>query len=151
MARFQRRRMFSFSRNCHSFPKWIFRSHCHSVGVQWYLIIMNIFFCMHIDLLALFLRSAHSCLQPIFLKFYLFIFSCAGLLLCAGFLQLWRAGATLVAVLVFSLWLTASLVAEHGLQGVWASVVGARGLSGDSVAVVHVLSCPVACAVFLSQ
>ena len=128
MARFQRWHMFNFSRNCHNFPKWIFRSHCHSVGVEWYLIIMNIFFCMCIDLLDVFLRSAHSCLQPIFKKFYLFIFGCAGLLLCASFLQLRRAGATLVAVLVFSLWLMASLVVEHGLQGVWASVVGARGL-----------------------
>ena len=52
-----------------------------------------------------------------FLKnlFNLFIFGCIGSsLLCTGFLQLWRAGATLRAVRRL-LTAVASLVAEHGL------------------------------------
>ena len=50
-----------------------------------------------------------------FLIFIYFIFGCVGSsVLHAGFLQLWRAGATLIAVR----WLliaVASLVAKHGL------------------------------------
>ena len=39
-----------------------------------------------------------------------------------------------------------SLVAEHGLQSMWASGVAAlRLLSAGSIAVVHRLSCPAAC------
>ena len=61
--------------------------------------------------------------------FYLFIFDCVGsLLLCAGFLQLWRAGATLRC----SAW--ASHCGGFSCCGAWAlgmqaSVVVAHGLS----------------------
>ena len=50
----------------------------------------------------------------IYLFIYL-IFGCVGsLLLCVGFLQFWRAGATLVAVHGL-LMAVASLVAGHGV------------------------------------
>ena len=46
----------------------------------------------------------------------------------------------------------ASLVAEHGLCGVWASVVAGCGLlTTGSVVVLHGLSCPVAQRIFLDQ
>ena len=46
----------------------------------------------------------------------------------------------------------ASLVAEHGLQGVWTSVIVAPGLqSVDSVLMVHVHSCSATCGIFLDQ
>ena len=55
------------------------------------------------------------------------------------------------------LFVLASLVASHSLKGAWASVVvasglrncGSRALGTRSVAVVHWLSCPVACGIFL--
>ena len=53
-------------------------------------------------------------------KIILFIFVCAGSLLLLG----------LSLVVVHGLLITvAFLIAEHGLQGAWASVVGACGLS----------------------
>ena len=46
----------------------------------------------------------------------------------------------------------ASLVAEHRLQGMPASVVVIHGLqSTGSIAVVHGLFCPTACGIFLDQ
>ena len=45
----------------------------------------------------------------------------------------------------------AALVAEYGLQGSRASVVGVQGLSVDSVVVVHRLNCSTACGIFLVQ
>ena len=45
-----------------------------------------------------------------------------------------------------------SLVAEHGLQGVWASLVVTLGLQiTGSVVVVHGLSCFVTCGIFWDQ
>ena len=55
-----------------------------------------------------------------------------------GFLQLRRAGTLIEASRL--LIAVASLVAEHGFQGAWASVVA-----------VHGLSCPKACGIFLDQ
>ena len=61
--------------------------------------------------------------------FYLFIFGCfRSLLLCVGFLQLWRAGATLRCSVWASRGRGFSCCGAQAL-GVWASVVVARGLS----------------------
>ena len=60
---------------------------------------------------------------------YLFIFGCTGsLLLCAGFLQLWRAGATLCCGARASHFSGFSCCGARAL-GVRASVVAARGLN----------------------
>ena len=99
--------------------------------------------------------------------FYLFIFGCMGSsLLCAGFLQLRRAGATLCCGARAShgggfsccgaraLGAQASVVVACGLQQLWhaGSVVVARGLqSTGSVIVVHGLSCSTACGIFPDQ
>ena len=62
-------------------------------------------------------------------------------LLRAGFLQLWRAGATLHCVVV-------ACCGARAL-GAWASVVVARRLqSAGSVVVAHRLSCSAACGIF---
>ena len=46
----------------------------------------------------------------------------------------------------------ASLVMEHKLEGLLASIVAALRLSSTiSVVVTHGLSCPVACGIFLNQ
>ena len=81
-----------------------------------------------------------------YLFLFFFLFGCIGSsLLHAGFLQLWRAGATLHC----SVW------ASHcGVQalGVQASLVVACGLqSAGSVVVVHGLSCSAACGIFPDQ
>ena len=87
-----------------------------------------------------------SLLRFFFFKVNLFIYGCVGSsLLRVSFLQLWRAGT--------------SLVVEHGLQvcglqQLWhmGSVVVAHGLqSTGSVVVAHGLSCSVACGIFLDQ
>ena len=76
--------------------------------------------------------SHYSQLTFYFLKFlfiYLFIFGCVGsLLLCAGFLQLWRAGATLRCSAQVSHCSGFSCCGARAL-GARASVVVARGLS----------------------
>ena len=85
-----------------------------------------------------------------FLKFLLFIFSCAGSLL-PGFVLVVSRGYSSVAMhrLLFAV---ASLVGELGLQGARASVVAALWLqSTDSVVVVHGLSCSEACGIFSNQ
>ena len=66
----------------------------------------------------------------------LFIFGCVGSsLLCAGFLWLQQAGATLCC--------------GARTLGSWGSVVVARGLqSAGSVVVAHGLSCSAACGIF---
>ena len=83
---------------------------------------------------------------------YLFIFGCVGSsLLRAGFLQLWRAGATLRC----SAW--ASHCGGFSCCGAWAlgtraAVVVAPGLqSAGSVVVAHGLRCSAACGIFLDQ
>ena len=64
-----------------------------------------------------------------FLKFYLFIFGCIGCsLLCAGFLQLRRAGATLCCGARASHCSGFPCCGTWAL-GTWASAVAARGLS----------------------
>ena len=85
-------------------------------------------------------------LEPGFLfffhKFILFIFICGCVvssLLCAGFLQLWRVGATLRC----SAW--ASHCSGFSCCGAWA--LGARA----SVVVAHGLSCSVACGILPDQ
>ena len=72
---------------------------------------------------------------------YLFIFGCVGsLLLCTGFLQLWRAGATLRC----GAWAShcgGFSCCRAWAQGAWVSVVVARGLSScGSRALEHRLS-----------
>ena len=89
---------------------------------------------------------------------FFFFFGCVGSsLLHMGFLQLRRAGATLLQCAGFSSrWL---LVAEHrlqvhGLQQLWCvgSIVVARGLqSAGSVVMVHRLTCSRACGIFPDQ
>ena len=65
----------------------------------------------------------------LFKKMLLFIFGCAGFSLLFGFsLVVVSRGYSLVAVLGFLI-TVASLVAEHRLQGTWASTVVARELS----------------------
>ena len=69
-----------------------------------------------------------------------------------------KGGYSLVAVHEF-LTAVASLIVEHGLQSVWASVVAARGLSScvpglwstGSVLVTHRLNCPAACGILPDQ
>ena len=62
-------------------------------------------------------------------KIILFIFGCAGsLLLCCLFLVVASRGYSLVAVCGLLI-AVASLVAQHGLWGMWISVVVARGLN----------------------
>ena len=57
------------------------------------------------------------------------LFCCVGSsLLCAGFLQLWRAGAILRSGVWVSICSSFSCC-RAGALGVWASVVAARGLS----------------------
>ena len=52
----------------------------------------------------------------------------------------------------YSLFVVASLVAENGLQGAWASVAGTRGLQSTGSAVAtHRLICSTACGSFLDQ
>ena len=67
------------------------------------------------------LRLQHQLNSHFVLSFiYLFIFDCSGsLLLCTGFS---------VVVMCELLIVVASLIAEHTLQGVWASVIMAHGL-----------------------
>ena len=73
------------------------------------------------------------------------------LLLCAGFLQLWRAGATLRCGAWASHCGGFSCCGARAL-GTRASVVVARGLqSTGSVVVVHGLSCSAACGIFPDQ
>ena len=68
-------------------------------------------------------------LKLINLFMYLFIFGCFGsLLLCVGFLQLWRAGATLRCGVWASHCGGFSFCGAWAL-GAWASVVGPHGLS----------------------
>ena len=75
------------------------------------------------------------------LYFLKFIFGCPeSSLQHICFLQLWRAGATLPLWCVKLLIIVASLVMEHGLQGLQASVVVARGLT-----------CPSACGICPNQ
>ena len=99
--------------------------------------------------------SMRSISQPppfFFYKFIYFIFVCVGSsLLHVGFLQLRRAGATLLC----------SALASHNVGffccgawalGAWASVVVAHGLqSAGSVVVAHRLSCFSACGIFPDQ
>ena len=84
---------------------------------------------------------------------YLCIFGCMGSsLLHMGFLYFGER-ALLSSCLVWASCCGGfSLVAEHGLCGVWASVVAGRGLlSTGSVVVLHGLSCPMARRIFLDQ
>ena len=83
---------------------------------------------------------------------YLFIFVCVGSsLLCVGFLQLFRAGATLHCGARASHCGGFSCFRARDL-GARASVVLARGLwSAGSVVVVHGLSCSAACGIFPDQ
>ena len=87
-----------------------------------------------------------------FFIFSLFIFGCIGsLLLCTGFRQLGRAGATLRCGVQASHCNGFSRCRAQAL-GVWASVAVARGLSSTgSVVVVHRLSCSTACGIFPDQ
>ena len=71
--------------------------------------------------------------------FCVFIFGCPGPSLLRGSL-LWRAGAAL-QVCSAGVSLRRLFVAEHGLQGIWVSVVVARGLHSCScLALEHRLS-----------
>ena len=83
---------------------------------------------------------------------YLCIFGCMGSsLLHMGFLYFGER-ALLSSCLVWASCCGFSLVAEHGLCGVWASVVAGRGLlSTGSVVVLHRLSCSLARGIFLDQ
>ena len=66
--------------------------------------------------------------KKINLFIYLFIFGCIGSLLpCAGFLQLWRVGATLCCG-VWASHCSGSLVVEHELQACGLSSCGLRPL-----------------------
>ena len=90
-----------------------------------------------------------------FFNFYLFIYlfiGCIGSsLLCAGFLQLQRAGVTLRYSARASHCGGFSCCGARAL-GAWASVVVARGLqSAGSVIVAHRLSCSMACGIFPDQ
>ena len=84
-------------------------------------------------------RLNHQPLVSGFLNLYFNFGSAGSSLLCASFLQLWRSGATLCCGMPVS-HRVVSLIAEHGLQDVRASVV-----------VVHGLSCTAAYAVFPNQ
>ena len=83
---------------------------------------------------------------------YLFVFGCIGSsLLCACFLQLWQAGATLRCGAWASHCSGFSCCGAWAL-GTWASVVVARRLQSTvSVVVAHWLSCSTACGIFLDQ
>ena len=95
--------------------------------------------------------SAFICLF-VYLFIYLFIFGCVrSSLLCTGFLQLWRAGATLRCGARASHCGGFSCCRARAL-GTWASVVVAHGLqSAGSVVVVHGLSCSTTCGIFPDQ
>ena len=95
----------------------------------------------------------------LFMSLFIY-FGCIGsLLLSAGFLQLWRAGATLqlrcIGLLRWLLLLKSTGSRRTGfsscdwLQGTWALVVAARGLQNrDSAVVAYGLSCSKACGIF---
>ena len=86
-----------------------------------------------------------------FYFFNLFLAVVGSSLLCVGFLQLWRAGATLRCGVWASHCGGFSCCGARAL-GAWASVVVARGLqSADSVVVAHGLSCSAACGIFPDQ
>ena len=113
-----------------------------------------------------FLSNFQICSTVVFLTlnflkinlFYLFIFGCVGSsLLHAGFLQLWRAGATLCCCTRASHCGGLSCCgapAPGALQQVQhvGSVVVAHGLQSTvSVVVAHRLSCSAACGIFPDQ
>ena len=95
----------------------------------------------------------------VFFIIYLLIYFC----LCQIFIAACRLSLVVASGGCSSLWCTgfslyqllitvASLVAGHGIQGVWASVVvDPRLQSTGSVVVVHVLSCSEACQIFPDQ
>ena len=71
---------------------------------------------------------------------------------CAGFSLVSANGGYSLAAVLGLLIVVASLVAEHELQGTWAALVLARGLSScGSRALEHGLSCSEARGVFLDQ
>ena len=68
-------------------------------------------------------------------SFYLLIFGCAGagsVLLCGLYASCPVSGGSSLVAVGRLLIAVASLAAEHGLQGTWASVVAARGLGSRS-------------------
>ena len=93
------------------------------------------------------------------LSIYLFLYCCVGSsLLCAGFLSLWRAGATLRCGSQAShcgdfSCCRAWALGHTGFSscGTWASVVWLAGSSAGSVVVAHRLSCSAACGIFPDQ
>ena len=97
------------------------------------------------DVKLLVSRTGRQCISTfvvvVFFLMYLFLknFGCAGSsLLCVGFLQLWRAGATLLWCVSFSL---------GGFSCCGAQARGAQA----SAFVAHGLSCSVARGIFLDQ
>ena len=83
--------------------------------------------------------------------FFLFLFGCAGSSLLPGFsLAVASEGySSLQCVGCSSQWL---LLVEHGLWGVWASLVAVCGLQGTGLTVVaQGLRCSAACGIFPDQ
>ena len=72
---------------------------------------------------------ANGILSFFLIQFYSFIFGCAGSLLFYG-LSLVAARRGCSSCMHGLLIVMASFVLEYGLQGTWASVVAAHGLSG---------------------
>ena len=93
----------------------------------------------------------HSFIYFINLFIYLFL-AALGLCCCAQAFSSCGEQGLLFVVVRELLIAVASLVVEHRLQGMQASVVVACGLwSAGSVVVAHRLSCSVACEIFLDQ
>ena len=87
--------------------------------------------------------------------FYLFVFGCTGFCCSWAFSRCGKRGLLFLMVPGFSLQglliTVASLIAEHGLYDVRASVVESPRLQKVEWVVVHGLSCPVACGTFSDQ
>ena len=90
----------------------------------------------------------HHPLLFFFKNIFYFIFGCAGYSLLHVALSLLAESRGHSLVVVHGLLIAVpSFVVEHRLEGVWASVVAAHGLSSYGIG----LSCKIPCGIFLDQ
>ena len=109
---------------------------------------------LHFQLYIL-VQLSYDCKQHSFLNVILFIYLFLAMLrlhCCSGVSLVAESGGYSLVVACGPLIVVASSVADHGLQGAWASVVVAFRLqSTSSVFVAHGLSYCVACGIFPDQ